>query len=140
MDEKDENKDQIIKYQQNDNDKEQFENYEEGLTMIPKGSPSETLKNTISTNTSHSKLSKKGKEKARNKRKNDDNKKIEFNNEQKRALERDEIKKNLKVIKIKKNKRNKTKKKFKKLDSKYKGISFEGQSKRWQRWKIGIDC
>ena len=33
--------------------------------------------------------------------KNDDNKKIEFNNEQKRAFERDEIKKeNLKVIKI----------------------------------------
>ena len=44
MDEKDENKDQIIKYQQNDNDKEQFENYEEGIKKSTINQEKEKLK------------------------------------------------------------------------------------------------
>ena len=50
-------------FEEGKNEDKQLKDIEVQLTMIPKGSPSETLKNTISTNTSHSKLSKKGKEK-----------------------------------------------------------------------------
>ena len=41
----------------------QLKDIEVQLTMIPKGSNSETMNNTISTNTSHSNMNKKGKEK-----------------------------------------------------------------------------
>ena len=55
-------------FEEGKNEDKQLKDIEVQLTMIPKGSPSETLKNTISTNTSHSKFSKKGKEKEKEKK------------------------------------------------------------------------